>query len=133
MTIKDIRNKPIELQVQDGYISMVRHADGSIQRLDPPVPASKENVDSLMSRANYGMLQVYVNVWNCQATLIVGDRSEDDFNLDPAQAEQLEKLKDQVIYDDNGGAINWSGWYYPSLETLKEIAKLLSLEEPTPR
>ena len=125
--IKDVRNKPIELQLQDGLITEARLTDGSYQRLDPPLAASKENVDALMSRRNYGALEVYVNVWNCQAALVVGDKTEDDFNLGPEQQEQLDQLKEKVIYDDNGGAINRSGHYYPSQETLTNIVKLLGL------
>jgi hypothetical protein len=90
----------------------------------------------LFNSSNYEDLEIFVNVWDCQATLQIGReepkgagkytyRSEDEFTLTEAQREQLEKLKNQVIYKDNSGAINWSGRYYPSPSTLKKIVKLL--------
>jgi hypothetical protein len=57
---------------------------------------------------------IYVNVWDCQATLCVGEKTEEDFSLTQEQKDALEKLKEYVIYTENGGAINWSGQYFLS-------------------
>ena len=121
------------LQVENGCVTGMRLADGSLRGLNPPVPATKENADALMSRANYGSLMVYVNVRDCLVFLIVGEKTEDDFNLSPEQSAQLELVKEKVIYADNKGAINISGLYYPALETLAEIVEILGLAEPAPR
>jgi hypothetical protein len=68
--------------------------------------------------------EVGVNVWNCQARLFIGQKTEDNFDLSPGQKEALEKWKTYVVYTENGGAINWSGIYLPSpfaVEILKQI------------
>ena len=121
------------LQVENGCVTGVHLPNGSMHPLNPPVPATKENADALMSRANYGSLMVYVNVRDCLAFLIVGEKTEDDFSLTPEQSAQLELVKEKVIYADNKGAINMSGLYYPALETLAEIVEILGLAEPAPR
>ena len=131
--VRDVRNKPVMLQVENGYVTGVHLPNGSIHPLNTPVPATKENADALMSRANYGSLEVYVNVWDCLAFLVVGEKTEDDFNLSPEQRAWLELVKEKVIYADNGGAINMSGLYYPALETLSKIVEILGLAEPAPR
>lgn len=63
-------------------------------------------------------LEFSVNVWNCQAELyLVHDNdytlAEDVLDLDP---EAVQALVDQVVHEDNGGAINMSGMYYPTSE-----------------
>jgi len=68
--------------------------------------------------------EVAVSVWNCRAALFIGGKSEDGFKLSEEQREAIERWKEYVIYEENGGAINWSGIYYPSpyaVEILKEI------------
>jgi hypothetical protein len=57
---------------------------------------------------------VYVNVWNCRATLVIGEKTEKDFALSEDQKDALERLKEYVVYTENGGAINWSGQYFLS-------------------
>ncbi len=55
----------------------------------------------------------YVNVWNCQASWIVGNVSLEEYEdrLTDKQKEALEKLAEYVIYTVNDGAINISGQY----------------------
>lgn len=61
-------------------------------------------------------LDFFVNVWNCQAQLYLAyggacELAEEVLDLD---AEAVQELIDLVVYDDNGGAINMSGLYYPT-------------------
>ena len=73
-------------------------------------------------------LEFFVNVWNCQAELVLahgGDctPAEEVLELD---AELLEELVNQVVYDDNDGAINLSGQYFPqSKESLALFGRLI--------
>jgi hypothetical protein len=78
-------------------------------------------------------LDFFVNVWNCQAELYLvhgGDctPAEDVVDLDP---EGLQALIDQVIYEDNDGAINMSGQYFPtSEESLAAFRRLMATAKP---
>jgi hypothetical protein len=117
MKYKDVRNKPVLLDVRDGFIVNTY----------PPLPATEENIEKLMSRKNYGDIEIFVDVWDCKCVLVVGDKTEEHFKLGPKQLKKLEDLKMKVIYDDNNSAINWSGRYYPAPKTLAQIVKLLHL------
>lgn len=70
----------------------------------------------------------YVNVWNCQGTIVIGETviHDGNFNFD---VQLYEKLVETVVYDDNDGAINWSGLYYPrtykSARLFKKFLKTL--------
>lgn len=71
----------------------------------------------------------YISVWNCQARLVYkGEIVEIPDNL----WDLFERLVKQVVYKDNGGAINWSNAYYPrsqkSLEIFSKLAKALNLK-----
>jgi len=78
-------------------------------------------------------LEFFVNVWNCQAELYLahgGDctPAEQVLELD---ADLLEELQDRVVYDDNDGAINISGQYFPqSEESLALFSRLTSSARP---
>ena len=78
-------------------------------------------------------LDFFVNVWNCQAELYLAHGSdctsaEEVLELD---AEALEELLDRVVYDDNDGAINISGQYFPqSEESLALFSRLTSSARP---
>jgi hypothetical protein len=72
-------------------------------------------------------LEFFVDVRNCNAWLCVGAwggelHYEDDYTLD---ADLLEQLKDRVIYDDNDGAINFSGQYYPQSRKSAQLFRRL--------
>jgi hypothetical protein len=72
-----------------------------------------------------GCRDVYVSVWDCRATLILGDKTERDLPLNDEQKKILEAWKHYVIEDENGGALNWSGIYYPSHESLQVLKAIL--------
>jgi len=78
-------------------------------------------------------LDFYVDVWNCQAELYLAHGgkctpAEEVLELD---AELLEELVDQVVYDDNDGAINMSGQYFPqSEESLALFGRLMGAARP---
>jgi len=128
---RDTRRRAATLEIVGGRIVRIQYSDGTWQTCD--FPYSEEKVSELLTPPNYSDLDIYVNVWNCQANLCVvrtqnGKRVctfEDELNLTEKQQEQLEELKLRVVYDDNDGALNWSGAYYPAPETLKKIVELL--------
>lgn len=70
-----------------------------------------------------------VSVWNCQAKIMLaeGDKFIDfDEKYKDYDEEKYEELCNTVIYDDNDGAINWSGLYYPKSErSLKLFEELI--------
>jgi len=75
-----------------------------------------------------------VDVWNCRADLaLVGKDGahtyiDEQFEVD---ADQLEALIDRVVYDDNGGALNISGKYWPrSKASLRAFARLMANARP---
>jgi hypothetical protein len=72
-----------------------------------------------------GDRDVYVSVWDCRATLVVGSKTERDLPLNDEQRKLLEEWKNYVICDENDGAINWSGIYYPSHESLQVLRGIL--------
>ena len=78
-------------------------------------------------------LEFFVNVWNCRAELYLahgGDCTLADEVLE-LDAELLEELLDHVVYDDNDGAINISGQYFPtSDESLALFHRLMETAAP---
>jgi len=72
-----------------------------------------------------GSKDVYVNVWDCRATLIIGDKNEKDLNLSEEQKQILEEWKHYVVVEENEGAYNWSGAYFPSHESLQVLKAIL--------
>ena len=70
----------------------------------------------------------WVNVWNCRGTIVIGDTYIHDGNFD-YDDKLYEELVNTVVYDDNDGAINWSGLYYPrtykSARLFKKFLKTL--------
>lgn len=78
-------------------------------------------------------LEFFVNVWNCQAELYLaygGDCTPADEVLE-LDAEALEELIERVVYDDNDGAINISGQYFPqSEESLALFSRLMETAKP---
>ena len=65
----------------------------------------------------------YVNVWNCQATIVVDDEPLDIEDFD---RELYAELVWHVM-DSLGGAINLSGQYYPQdAEALEMFERLLA-------
>jgi len=58
----------------------------------------------------------YIDVWNCRGTVVLWDGknaeyiTEDKYTFD---RKLYNELVETVVYDDNGGAINFSGHYYP--------------------
>ena len=84
------------------------------------------NVVKVLMLCGIGSKDVYVSVWDCRATLILGDRTEKDLNLTDKQKEVLQEWKYYVIEDENDGAINWSGAYYPSYESLQVLKAILA-------
>ena len=70
-----------------------------------------------------------VSVWNCQAKIMLaeGDKLIDfDEKYKDYDEEKYQELCNTVIYDDNDGAINWSGLYYPKSErSLKLFEELI--------
>ena len=79
-------------------------------------------------------LEFFVDVWNCQGTLVLVDGeqetwvTEDEWQYDP---QLYGELVERVIYDDNDGAINMSGRYYPQTEESGELFHkvLVSMEK----
>jgi len=72
-----------------------------------------------------------VNVWNCRGVIIIGESDiHDDFDYD---AQLYDELVQTVVYDDNDGAINWSGRYYPrtykTARLFKKFLKTLKVKE----
>lgn len=69
-------------------------------------------------------LEFFVDVWNCQGTVVLVKEGEEIYidedegwEYDP---ELYNRLVEHVVYDDNDGAINWSGRYWPqSKESLQ--------------
>lgn len=63
-------------------------------------------------------LAFFINVWNCQGTVVLVKEGEEIYidegwEYDP---ELYRQLVERVVYDDNDGAINWSGRYWPRTE-----------------
>jgi hypothetical protein len=78
-------------------------------------------------------LDFFVNVWNCQAELYLAHGG----NCTPAEevlemdAEAVKMLIDRVVYDDNNGAINMSGQYFPtSEESLAAFRQVMETATP---
>lgn len=69
---------------------------------------------------------LFVNVWNCQASLAV-DEGHTTRNIEvPTKLQaKFDKAAEKIIYDENHGMINMSGLYYPKTErsarTLRSI------------
>lgn len=81
-------------------------------------------------------LDFFVSVWNCQADLFVaygGDcaPAEDVLDVDPTT---LQELINQVVYEDNDGAINVSGLYWPTGdESMALFQRLMETATPKPQ
>jgi len=77
-------------------------------------------------------LEFVVNVWNCQASVHIVERENGSMRLKEeikpdADPELFERLVDSVVYDDNDGAINMSGLYFPkSGKSVQLFRKLLA-------
>jgi hypothetical protein len=84
------------------------------------------SVAKVLMLCGIGSKDIYVSVWDCRATLILGDRTEKDLALSNEQKEALEEWKNYVVCDENDGAINWSGAYYPSEESLQVLKAILA-------
>jgi hypothetical protein len=69
--------------------------------------------------------KIYINVWDCRATLIIGSHTEKDFDLSEEQRQILEEWKHYVVVEENEGAYNWSGAYFPSHESLQVLKAIL--------
>lgn len=94
----------------------------------------EEAVVEMLPVADLGF---FVNVWNCQGFLVLVDGenetlvTEDEWQYDQ---ELYGKLVERVIYDDNNGAINWSGRYFPqSKESLALFSRLMETATPKVR
>jgi hypothetical protein len=84
------------------------------------------NVAKVLMLCGIGSKDVYVSVWDCRATLILGSKTEKELTLSNEQKEVLEEWKFYVVEDENDGAINWSGAYYPSYESLQVLKAILA-------
>jgi len=72
----------------------------------------------------------FIDVWNCQGRVVLWGEKEDwsdnkYITSDEYQYDEKlhEELVNTVIYDDNDGAINMSGHYYPQSEKSQELFK----------
>jgi hypothetical protein len=69
---------------------------------------------------------IYVNAWNCRATIVTTDGELNEDSMSEKQREAIEALKEYIIYSVNQGALNWSGEYYPddlAVEIFEEILR----------
>jgi hypothetical protein len=63
---------------------------------------------------------IYVNAWNCRATIVTTDGELNEDELSEEQREAIEEVKNYIIYTVNRGALNISGQYYPN-DTAEKI------------
>lgn len=72
----------------------------------------------------------YVDVWNCQASWVIGNVPQSEFEdrLTEKQKEALDELANYVIYTVNDGAINISGQYQLDGLCYEILRKILEAE-----
>jgi len=97
--------------------------------LDAEIKVSKDG--KVIATARYAYVATktfYINVWDCQAKLVVNNKT---IKIPDEYQEDFLKLVESVVYDDNGGAINMSGIYRPvsakSIELFKDLAKKIGI------
>jgi len=63
-------------------------------------------------------VELFIDVWDCQYSLALSKGYAGTERIEvPAKLEkQLDKVANRIIYDENQGAINMSGMYYPKTE-----------------
>jgi len=80
-------------------------------------------------------LEFFVNVWSCRAELYLvhGGNCTPAGEVLELDAEAAQALVDQVVYEDNDGAINMSGMYYPtsqeSLALFQRVMETATLKQ----
>jgi hypothetical protein len=83
------------------------------------------SIAKIVMLCGIGAKDIYVNVWDCRATLIIGSHTEKDLDLSEEQKQILEEWKHYVVVEENEGAYNWSGAYFPSHESLQVLKAIL--------
>lgn len=72
-----------------------------------------------------------VNVWNCQASLAVEEPLQNGYTVRHVPVpeglqDRFDRLADKIIYREHGGAINWSGQYYPkTAESARGLKRII--------
>ena len=92
---------------------------------------------AIVSLLPVASLEFFIDVRNCRGTLVLVDEkgkeawiTEEEWEYNP---DLYQQLIDRVVYDDNDGAINLSGRYYPqsskSLELFQALVQTLKKKE----
>ena len=113
----------------DDKIKKLEQQNPNLIFLDAEIKTSKGGKVIATARYAYVATKVfYINVWDCQATLVVNNKT---IEIPDEYQEDFLKLVESVVYDDNGGAINMSGVYRPistrSVELFKDLAKKIGI------
>lgn len=73
----------------------------------------------------------YVDVWNCQAHVMLDLEDEPVCIDDDVDKALLERLIEKVVYEDYGSAVNISGRYYPLSNESNELFLMLLASKRT--
>jgi hypothetical protein len=73
----------------------------------------------------------FINVWDCQAELLAQDAADNFYDVQFLEPELEEEIQEDILQniDEQGGAINFSGYYSISDSLAQKLEKALIEEK----